>query len=34
MTNIKKDKQYNDQYKKDKQYNDQYKEGQSIQWPI
>ena len=34
MTNIKKGKQYNDQYKKDKQYNDQYKEGQSIQWPI
>jgi hypothetical protein len=34
MTNIKKDKQYNDQYKKDKQYNDQYKEGQAIQWPI
>ena len=31
MTNIKKDKQYNDQYKKDKQYNDQYKEGQAIQ---
>ena len=31
MTNIKKDKQYNDQYKKDKQYNDQYKEGQTIQ---